>query len=124
MVAIEHDALKRFVKATEEFEARFGAVVMGLPGPISGTGDPYSEYINGKPAKEGGREIEQLASPDAAIEATFSRLLKAHPANPALTLHWRIKPEIDYIKRSTAEGGYAIYCRFLLSDKPAVTPNG
>ena len=124
MVAIEHDALKRFVKATEEFEARFGAVVMGLPAPISQTGEVYSEYINGVPAKEGGREIEQLSSPDAAIEATFSRLMKSHPANPALTLHWRIKPEIDYLKRSKTEGSYVTYCRFLLSDKPVVTPNG
>jgi hypothetical protein len=121
MVAIEHDALKRFVKATEEFEARFGAVVMGLPGPRSQTGEAYSEYLNGKPSKEGGSLAEVFATPDQAIETTFARLSEIQAPHTFGTLYWRIKPEIDYIKRSMGEGGYVTYCRFLLSDKPAVS---
>lgn len=124
MVAIEHDALKRFVKATEEFEARFGGSIIGLSGPRTQFGELYSEYLNGKSRIEGETVGEAFASPDDAITATFARLCESHPSDPALTLHWRIKPEIDYSDVRKIRKGYITYCRFALSDKATSVTNG
>src|ERR1700730_17823554 len=115
MNAIEHDALKRFVKATEEFEARFGAAIIGLYGPRSQTGELYIEYLNGKGRQEGLEYNESFGDADDATKATFTRLSEIYPANSALTLYWRVKPEIDYFQSHSGQSdGYRTYCRFLL----------
>jgi len=116
MIAIDHDVLKSFIRATEEFEGRFTAVLVGKIGPQSETGETYHEYINGKRRQN---LTESFPSGDEAIRVTFERLNAAFPEVSGRTLYWRIKPEIAY-----AKGGYRTYCRFLVSDKTPEEING
>lgn len=115
MMAIEHEALKRFIEATSKFEARFGSAIVGQPMALCETGEKYTEHLNGHAS--GHYDLkEAFATADAATEATFSRLEKLYPPNANATLYWRVKPEIDY---SGHCGGYRTYCRFIVSEKKA-----
>jgi hypothetical protein len=119
MVSIEHDALKRFVEATQAFEAGFGQALFGMLGPRSEYGETYVQYLNGY-APSDRIEGELFPCPDDATTATFSRLAARHPPDKSLTLYWRIKPEISYFadrNKGSLESGYHTYCRFLVSDK-------
>jgi len=114
-MSLEHDALKRFIKATEEFESRFGSAILGRASSVSETGEPYIEHVNGERRNDG--NSESFTTADEATEATFRRLAKLYPSNPSATLYWRVRPEIDY---SQHRKGYLTYCRFLLSNQPTV----
>jgi hypothetical protein len=109
-MSIEHDALKRFVEATSQFESRFGRAIIGPARPFAETGEAYTEYANGRADHPWDEVFE---TPYLAIDATFSRLSALFPTNPKATLHWRVKPEIDF---SEARKGYVTYCRFLVSE--------
>jgi len=112
---MEHDALKLFVKSTEEFESRFRKVMVGLSGPKTQDGHEYVEYLNGIAR---GRPWAAYPIAERAIAATFENLKVAFPddQNPGV-LQWRVKPEIDYFeKRADGRSGWVTYCRF------AVTP--
>lgn len=111
---MNHDALKRFVKATEQFEARFAKAEMGMSGPRTQNGATYVEHLNGISGPVFiGDSREAFPSPDAVIEATFSRLGETYPSSPDATLYWRIKPEIAY---SDHHKGWVTYCRFVISN--------
>lgn len=116
MTAMEHAALRRFVKAAEEFENLFLSVVHfkhGQPHPyLAPTGEPYIEYLNGKYPPD---PDERFDSPDDVIKATFSRLSEPYQDARKLVLYWRVEPEIDYSEHFQT---WKTYCRFLVSDKP------
>lgn len=72
----------------------------------SPTGERFRDLLEG-PYDESSMAIEQLV-----VWFTYC----AKHADPGSSLYWQVKPEINHF--SGKHGGYRIYCRYLISDKP------
>jgi|SRR5882724_52631 len=94
-------------QATERFESNFRSVYVyqGEPDPSHApTGEHYAQIIVGR-----------MSSADDALDAWIARVAGLIPLTPK-DLYWRVKPEINCFDGK--KSGYAIYSRFLISDKP------
>lgn len=82
----------------------------------SATGEPYREVCSGGlgcPA--------WFTDPELAIKS-WCEAVDAYAKNTlATTLYWRILPELGE-RHADGETLYAVYSRFLLSDKPQIQP--
>jgi hypothetical protein len=116
------EALVALARATAEFESKFVSVYefdRNSPNPSqSPTGERYQEIIEGAGPQVGDRPTGRFQSSDDAIKSWLSRILMMVPSEPS-SLYWRVRPEINCFPRSRYNpGGWAIYSRFLISDKP------
>ncbi len=107
---VSDKVLSEVALATERFESNFRSVHVyeGGPSPSRApTGQLYHQFITARFPKA-----------DGALSAWVSRVLPMVPQFPS-DLYWRVKPEINCF--SGKHGGWAIYSRFLISDKPRIS---
>ncbi len=130
-------------EATKKFEAMFGDVQTGLPQRYSQTSEEYIEFGNDGPRVEG--QVTIVVSdfltgkrvPGCTIHLTeYSAIAQwlenvtefATALSPEKkTLYWRVRPESGFhqVDINAANWLYrmptwAIYSRFLISDKPRI----
>lgn len=103
--AMEDDDAQALADAVNQINSMFTAAYDWQGRKESPTGERFRDTMEG-PYEDAAMAIEQLV-------VWFSFCAKY---SPGASIYWQISPEISHFPGRY--GGYRIYCRYLISDKP------
>lgn len=103
-------------QAVEEFEEG-RTVVTGLPSALSQTGEEYVEIVNGEIRLWDTLDSFPVAATYENAIQEWSDAVQRWAKDKPGSIYWRTRPEIT----RTAGGGWLVYSRLLISDKPVIS---
>ncbi len=105
-IPITDDVRDALDAAIIEINSKFINAYDWIDKASSPTGERFRDLLEG-PYNESDMAIEQLV-----VWFTYC----AKHAESGSSIYWQVKPEINHFRGK--RGGYRIYCRYLISDKP------